>query len=264
MQFIMTRSRLVFVMLVIFIATTLAAHPGRNSERSQSADNKASNAKNKDDRLGPIVDYEANNKHSTGGDTKLQVLRRIRGDRYKQRTTQPLGEAEVYSDGYAISTEWEIGLPPLPVSQSDAVILGKVIKAQAYLSNDRTAVYSEFTILPEEIFKTPANKGLTVSEALVAEREGGTVRFQDGRLLPYRIFHQVMPRAGRQYVFFLKTNEQGEDYHIITAYELRHGLVSPLDDLQKFAIYKGFDKEAFLKAVQDAITHSSQQDEKKN
>ncbi len=260
MQIVKIRSHLAFAILVIALTTTLAAYPGRNQEKSQSAGKRISDTKNEDDNLGPIVDYEVNYKPPRDANPRLQALRQTRGARYTRGAPRPLGELEVSSEGYAVLTEWEVGLPPLPVSQSDAVIFGKVVDAQAHLSNDRTAVYSEFNVLLEEVFKNSTGKPLTVNESLVAEREGGVVRFQSGRLLPYKIFHQGMPRTGGHYIFFLKYNEQGEDYHIVTAFELRHNRISPLDDLEKFAIYKGFSKEQFRNAIQEAIAHQSQQD----
>lgn len=249
---------LILATLVIATTTALAALPNQTQEKLHSAGQKATDSKKGiGDNPAPVVDYEANYKISVLKNTKEHTLRQARGARYNGRAPEPLGELAVSEEGYAIVTEWEIGLPPLPADQSDAVILGNVVGAQAYLANDKTSVYSEFTLNTERVFKNSAS--LPLIDSLIVEREGGIVRLPSGRLLPFKIFHQGMPRVGRHYVFFLKRNEQGEDYHILTGYELRHGRVSPLDDLEKFATYKNWDMAKFLDSVQEAIAHAAQE-----
>ncbi|MFY9573498.1 MAG: hypothetical protein WAV20_19040, partial [Blastocatellia bacterium] len=78
------------------------------------------------------------------------------------------------------------------------------------------------------------------------------------RLLRYVIFHQGMPRPGRKYLFFLSHNKQGEDYAIITAYELRRGQVVPVDESDAFASYTGSEEQAVLNQVRRAIAHGQQ------
>ena len=145
----------------------------------------------------------------------------------------------------------------LPSAQSDAVVIGEVTDAQAHLSNDRTSVYSEFTVRVEEVLKNPNQIALTPSEAIILEREGGAVRFPSGRVQRYRIAHQRMPLVGRQYVLFLKYNNQGGGFSILTGYDLRKDQVIPLDSLDQFAVYKGTDKNSFLNAVRDSVAHPS-------
>jgi len=199
-----------------------------------------------EDYTGPVVNYDTAFTTQSTNNGKEQRLKDIRASRYSSRAPQPL--ADFASVEFAIHTDWEIGLTPLPIAQSDAVVLGRVLDAQAYLSKDGTGVFSEFKIVIDRIFK---DSTLRLNDSIITEREGGVVQFSSGRLLPYRIFGQRLPRAGRQYVIFLKKNQQGEDYHIITGYEIHSGRVKALDEPSEFSVFEGMSKAQFLKLVQE-------------
>jgi hypothetical protein len=69
-----------------------------------------------------------------------------------------------------------------------------------------------------------------------------------------------MPRIGRQYVFFLTRDEQEQDFHILTAYELRGDKVMPLDFPSDHPInqYIGADKSSFMSALRLAVANPQQ------
>lgn len=209
---------------------------------------------------GPVVDYDANPKISSITDQKAQALKEAKSNRYNHRAPGPLGDfASVI---FEIHTHWNVGLSPLPIKESDIIVLGKVVDAQAYLSTDRAGVYSEFTIKTERVFK---NSGLPVRDSVVSEREGGVVRFSSGRLLPYKISGQRLPRPEREYIVFLRYDPQGDDYHIITAYEIFQNRTLPLDEPEQFQTFKDMEAEQFFRTLQDAVVDSSRQKgEKRN
>jgi hypothetical protein len=211
-----------------------------------------------DEYLGPIVDYELDFQAATLANPKERELREARGRRYNKRAPNPLGDLPPNWVGYANGTDWVLGVPALPLSQSDAVIVGEVAASEAHISNDKTGVYSEFSIRIDEVLKNHLDSSLKVGEVTIGEREGGVVRFQGGRLFEYTVYHQGMPRPDRAYLFFLRGNTQGGDYVIVTAYELRRGQVVPLDDSPAFASYKGFDEPEFLTKVRREIVRSPQ------
>lgn len=259
MQTFKSRNVLLLASFIVISVTAFALTPIPIQEKASAKREVPYANKQADDYVGPVVDYEANYKASTISDPKVQALRQVRSSRYSRRAPEPLGEFA--SVDFALHTDWEIGLQSLPVSQSDVVILGKVVEAQAYLSSDKMGVYSEFRIRIEKVLK---NSKSPIKDFLIGEREGGVIRFSSGRLLPYKIYHQRLPRPQRNYIFFLRRNDQGEDYHIITGYEIRHGRISPLDELEKFAVFKDFDKAEFLNLLQETITNASQQKGKAN
>jgi hypothetical protein len=146
-------------------------------------------------------------------------------------------------------------VPALPTGQSDLVVLGEVTSSNGHLSNDRTGAYSEFAIHINDMLKGDSRLS---GSSIVAVREGADVQLPTGRIIRYEIVHQGMPRIGRRYVFFLKYNEQGNDYAILTGYELRKNRVFPLDEVGPFITYKKADEGIFLNLVRQAIIRPSE------
>jgi hypothetical protein len=242
------------VVLALALFLSLALIHMVRSDASPSSQGKTSK-KPPDEYRGPIVDYDSEYQAAAVADPKERALREARGRRYNQRAPQPLGELPSNWEDFGIASDWYIGLPSLPVAQSDAVVSGEMVAAQAHISIDQTGVYSEFNIRIDEVLKNDVNTPLHVGDITVGEREGGVVRFQTGRLLRYVIYHQGMPSPGRHYLFFLGRNKQGEDYTIITAYELRNGRTIPLDESKAFASYRDSSEQEFLDKVREAIAH---------
>jgi hypothetical protein len=209
----------------------------------------------------PMTDYNA----TEPGDPVKRDKRRASNARHdKEETVREPDMRPGHTSETTMTTDWEVRLPELPAYQSDAVIVGEVLDAGAYLSNDKTGVYSEFTIKIADVLKNDSSR-LTQGSSLVAERLGGRVRFPSGGILPVTISGQGMPRAGRRYVFFLKRIDQGQTYDILTGYELRAGKVSPLDGRRAvggghpwaFDKYEGWDEGAFMDAVRIEIANPS-------
>ncbi|MEK6303547.1 MAG: hypothetical protein AABO41_22820 [Acidobacteriota bacterium] len=187
------------------------------------------------------------------GTNAEQALRTVRSSRYDKSYPSRLDELRPDTVERSRITHFWVNLPALPTSESDAVLLGDVTDAHGYVSNDKTGAYSEFTIRIEQIFK---DDGHSSGGLVTAEREGADVRLPTGRMIRYRIADQVLPILRGRYVFFLKYDPQGEDYHILTAYGLEKGRVFPLDEsVGRFAIHKGADEGAFLKTVSEAVVH---------
>ena len=132
-------------------------------------------------------------------------------------------------------------LPALPFAKSSAVIVGQITGAKAYLSNDKTGVYSVFTVQVDEVIKNSTQLSLSTGSSIEVERDGGRVRFPSGRTLLYVATN--MPQVGLRYVLFLT------DSQILTGYELREGKVYPLDDLPNLRTYENADETTFLKQL---------------
>lgn len=152
--------------------------------------------------------------------------------------------------------------PAIPVAESDAVLIGDVTDAAAYLSTDKTSVYSEFALAVAEVLKD-AKADIPIGETITAQRSGGGVRFGSGKVLVRGLLGKPLPKKGTRYVFFLKRNDDVNDFSILTAYELRGGRVFPLDGLTPkgdvvtpfaaYQQYKGTDQGVFLAKVRDLI-----------
>ena len=245
-----------FGLLILATATTLPALPLRNQKPSTEDERQ----KTSDGEM-PVADLVL----ADPTDPKQRALRQARGSRYGNRGAQPIAELTPGEEVLPLNSHWWWGLPAIPANQSDAIITGEVLGAKAYLSNDRTEVYSEFAVRVTEVLKNESCLPLAFSNEVAIERRGGAVRFPSGRVQRYRTAHQAMPVNGRRYVFFLKSNESGQDFSLLTAYELRDGHVQPLDGygdkgepvVSSFTAFAGMDEATFLKAVTDAIANLS-------
>lgn len=183
---------------------------------------------------------------------------------YEKRSSAPKSKSrKKYNSGHALKigessgtiwlmNDWDVGLPALPVTKSEAVILGEVTQAEAQLSDDETNIYSEFTIQIAEVLKNDKNFSLGVGNSVVVERFGGRVRLPSGKVIVAQNDKQDLPRVGKRYVLFLiflTTNESDKDFHILTGYELRDGKVFPLDKLSAshpITAYTGTNETSFF------------------
>ena len=152
----------------------------------------------------------------------------------------------------------------LPVRQSDAVVIGEVAYAKAYVTSDKSTVYSEFTIRVIKVLKDDNQKPIPSEGSIVAERPGGRVRYPSGHISRFAISSLGMPRATGKYVLFLNRNEQEEPYNLVTGYELRDGRVSPLDTINsdvvsydEYQTYINMDEGKFFEKLDAAIAMAS-------
>lgn len=160
--------------------------------------------------------------------------------------------------------DWERGLPAFPVQRSSAVVIGRVIEAKAYLSEDKAAIYSEFVVHIDSVLKNDERCPIQPDSSLVVGREGGRVRLPSGKLVVSWINHQNMPKVGGKYALFLthefpRGGDAGNDFYIVTGYELANGNVALLDDIPSghpIAAIKGKSESSFVKDLLSALTSS--------
>ncbi len=191
----------------------------------------------------PIADYNA----PEPTDKEKREKRRAKGEKYKDN--QPI---DPKGGGMTSTTydHWFYGLTPLPTAPSEAVIVGEVTGANAYLTPDKSAVYSEYTIRVDEVLKT--NDSTIVPNCNVdAQRLGGRVRLPSGQIQKYEVAGVGVPRVGRKYALFLVRYQQ--DLVILTGYELHQNKVKPLDGIQMFQVYKNMDVQTFMDTLRQAI-----------
>ncbi|HXU34839.1 MAG TPA: hypothetical protein VN937_00470 [Blastocatellia bacterium] len=242
------KKRAYLIVLIVVITAVLAARPSDGSKQAQ-AKKDTRTQKHLENYAGPIVDYDSDNKISSVN--RSPDIRKTKSRLYNNRAPQPFGE--MASEGYDLHTHWNIGLPPLPVTESQVIAIGDVTDAAAFQSEDRTGVYSEFSIKIIDILKNKTAFPLTVGGLIVTGREGGVVRLKSGSLFLVRINDQGMPRVDRRYLFFLKYDNESQTYHIVTAYELKSERVIPLDGGDQFSAYRGQDVRAFLNLVHETV-----------
>jgi len=200
----------------------------------------------------PLVDF---NKPEPS-DQRKRARWQAKGKKYKGIGLTVTEDSELIT----VNSEWDMGLPALPVAKSDLVVIGEVVDAEALLSGSKDWVYSEFTIRVDEVLKNTSNVTLTQGASVIADRDGGGVRFPSGRVTIQYIAGQGMPRVGRRYALFLTVDDQEQGFHILTGYELRGGRVIPVDNpaggTHPIATkYNGVDEASFLSDLRSSIAN---------
>lgn len=226
------------VFLVLLVLAALAVSGGA-ALRSRSGLH-SSRQRPEDKSSYPIADADA----PDPTDAKKILKRKAKNKKYREYHKHVgsgvVRAVEIY--------HWPPGFPTLPVAQSDAVIIGEVTDASAYLTEDKSSVYSEFTVCVEEILKND-QPPLAVGESVTLDRPGGRVRYSNGRISQFSLAGFGMPLVGGRYVFFIKGDTE-EDYQMITAYEIRNGRIYPLDKTTssdtEFEIHANADERQFL------------------
>lgn len=254
----MKRFKLTTLLLVLAAVTLITAG---TAIRVQDEGHLPQSGKGRLSKL-PIVDYDAAEPSDPEQRAKRLAKSKTYNDRAEWRRNRVLNVETV-----AIRNDWDLGLEsPLPVTQSVTVVVGVVVGSKAYLSEDKSNVYSEFMIRVEHVFKHQGGEPVAVGGVIATERRGGRVRVPSGRIADFYVSGQGVPEVGKRYVFFLGHNRReaanteaigagDRDGHILTGYELREGRVFPMDvsGAKNFAQYEGQDETAFLKAIRDSI-----------
>lgn len=252
----MFRSRWVtaflIVLLVVTVASSLAVLQGHvqgtqnsNREVPPTRDGEAPDFR----KRFPVVAYES---EAQSGDQQPEE-RKNKSKRYDKMGLV----AKRTSKGVTESVREEYGrevLKALPMERSKAIIIGKAQAARAYLSNDKSGVYTEILIHVDEVLKNDGT--LVQGNEVGVDRPGGVVRYPDGHKRLYRLFGLGMPRVGGRYVLFLDRGDGEPSFRVVTGYEFGPDGVTPLDVGTQFDAYKGMSEEMFLGAVRNAIAGS--------
>lgn len=206
----------------------------------------------------PVVNFE----DTEPADPKEKAKRHEINKRYDHQSGEAIKEAP-YSLERIWSAHWAREVSAIPVSQSDVILIGTVVNAQAYLSTDKTGVYSEFAVDVGEVLK---GIGKVSNSIISAERFGGAVRFPSGVVQKYRTQGQGMPGPGRRYLLFLKKLDQDDEFSLLTGYELRGEKIVPLDggneegtERLPFDAYRGAQVAPFIRLVRESITQATRE-----
>jgi hypothetical protein len=140
----MARKKFTYVMLastLALLAPTIVLH-------SQSSQSNRANKPPQASVAGPVIDLPTSNAIDSnanlgepGGDLEK---RRAKSGTYDRPKSLPIKE-DPDSWPVSLSDHWWLHLPALPIAQSDVVVVGAITGSRAFLSNDKHAIYSEFS-----------------------------------------------------------------------------------------------------------------------
>jgi hypothetical protein len=214
-----------------------------------------------DDAATPIVDFD-NPNAADRIDKNARKLKSVRYDKYGVVPSRPHPEAgEV-----RIEPEWRSSHAPsdLPADKSDLIVEATVAESHAFLSDDKTGVYSEFSIIVSRVLKVSPGIPVNLGDTIVAERFGGKVRYSSGQVIRCRIEGQGVPMLGKAYLFFLSKVDQ-DSYQLLTAYEIQGNKVFALDGSRTsfrgqgssiFDKHNGEDLDSFMGKLETALNNS--------
>lgn len=245
----------VLLALVIVVGTVLAFAKTNRTSPSATFENQQDQAKWKareeeKKKQFPVAEFD-----EAEPTDPLKRAQRKQKQKRKNGLGLVIQNPEPDSGGGLFLPHNQFDFPGLPVEQSAVIVIGDVLQAEAHLSEDKTGVFSEFTIRLVDVLK--ADSSLPGSEMTV-ERLGGYVRYPDGRKLLYRVGTGGMPRVGARYLFFLKPTPE-LDYSILTAYEFGDKGVIALDSSAQFEKYNGHAPNALRSLVVEALNKSRKQ-----
>jgi len=163
--------------VVMILITITSAVPSRQSQQ----DIKTTKIKTIEQDDSPIVDFQQTPRTDVGE----QAKRRLRGAKHDKSiwNVDPMDS----SDNTVLVDFVDPNLPAFPFTKSTAVLIGSVTAAKAFLSNDLTGVYSEFSLRLEEVIKSNPQVPMTPGCTVEGFREGGRVRFPSGHVHLYKI-----------------------------------------------------------------------------
>jgi hypothetical protein len=229
-------------LLILATATALAALPLRNQKTEsglQKSGDDAQTAK-KWKTLIPVDEATEN------VDAHERSLRQAKNRRYDSTRSDRVLTEQPPDVIYGRIDE-SPRPPAIPVSQSDAVILGTIVRVQPYLSDDKKSIYTEFSVRVEEALKVAPVINITTGALIVVEQEGGALRLKDGHILRYLVGGtSKLPLLNRRYVLFLTLADNRRDLSILSGYELRDGTVLSLEEGGEASPYAKWDEGSFL------------------
>lgn len=228
-------------LVVVVVLTTLTVISSPKAQISPTQHQPVRDQRKKEINHFPIANYSA--------EASADEMRRSRSE--KRNKSDWSVHPTASGDSTVVVDRMDLSLPAFPTEKATAIVLGTVTDARGYLSNDKTGVYSSFTIHIEDVLKNPGK--LTIGSVIEGEREGGRVQFPSGRIRLYMIAEQDMPRVGSRYVFFLDNGDNELVFQILTGYEIKDSSILPLDELPRASAYKNSAAPKFLEELRTKL-----------
>ncbi len=169
------------------------------------------------------------------------------------------GDAEsidlTFIDTVTVVKPGEIEDPPgLPISGATTIVIGTVVNGDAYLNDQRTGVFSEYSVAVSEVVRSDPKNPVSVGDKISTWRPGGSVSFRSGHTKHFIVAGLGFPEIGVVYLFFLRpTDSSLADYAISAAYSMKDQVVSPLDDGRDESAFDGASETKFLTMVRKEI-----------
>jgi hypothetical protein len=246
----MKSNRMMWVVVTLVVFTTIAITFGTLDSRSQEKTGQAQSTRTPpanpfgDLSKYPIADYDAPDPSNPTERNK----RKIKSTRYDGLV---LVSKKVSSDTTAIIVSDGEKIPlAIPYSDSSLVIVGETLSSNAFLSNDKSGIYSEYSVQIQALIKKDPDKKAKIGETITIDRTGGLVKYPNGQKVLFMNDWQSLPEVGARYIWFLtRDKNQDPNYKIVTAYQIKDGVITALDKFPQFREFNGKNEAEFMKLV---------------
>lgn len=241
----MKTNRLIWGLTALIVLITIAVSFGTMSSYSQKETPKErDNAGFGDLNKYPVVDYNAPEPENVA-EREERRLKNKRYDKYLLVAKEPHPETAV-----TIASDAETLPSAIPFAESNLIITGEIINSKASLSNDKSGVYSEYTVRILTILKEDNQKKWQTNELITIDRAGGVVQYPSGQKVLYMNDWQELPEVNARYVFFLNYEDaKNPNYKLLTAYRLENNKVTALDNHPDFREFNGKSETDFINLV---------------
>lgn len=263
------------VLVVIVFAIIILIQQTQNSLQAQTQTETQPQTESQDERAARILKIVQQNGDPVADFAPLQsadeetwLLRKAKGLRFNQKSSE-IKPSQKYLIEIGDRTPPISFLgplsnlrdqPALPVDKSPQIVVGKITMANAFISDDWTAIYTEFGFRVEQVLKDTANVLQSTQFNVTLLRWGGKAKLlASERIIHKGISVRPLPKLEKRYLFFLTYEPAVKAYYIDIAYELKDGKVIPVDGrdvegnyhnrFKSYQQYEGKDEREFIQAV---------------
>ncbi|MDQ3634215.1 MAG: hypothetical protein M3405_06860 [Acidobacteriota bacterium] len=248
----MKNNKIMWGLVFLMVLVTITISYGTRDSYSQQDDSVKQESQSQEDLTKYLIVYYDAPKPTNPKKLKQREIKNKQYDKYLAVVSKPHHE----TDGVILNYDEMLPSETIPTEKSNLIVTGQIVSGEAFLSNDKRAVYSEYTVAIEEILKGD-NPNFTAGSTITIDRFGGYVRYPNGQKVLYEISELGLPTVGSRYVLFLKTSGQSPNYQIITGYEIKEDIVKPLDDSFIIRKFREKKEKEFKEEIRSKISKSS-------
>jgi len=124
-------------------------------------------------------------------------------------------------------------LERIPYELADLAVIADVGPGKAYLSQDQTTLYSEYSFKVTEVVANRSPKSVAAGTKLEVDRPGGVLRLPSGQFLIRGSKNESMPRQLHHYALLLRYAAAGDAWMLVSGYELNGDRVYTLESVRE-------------------------------
>jgi hypothetical protein len=162
--------------------------------------------------------------------------------------------------GYTDIKFHRLPLPEIPVAESTVIVTGVVRGIDPHLSEDKTVLYTEYTVDIEQVLHNVSGYLVNPTIAIVRHGFDRPVRMPSGRVVKtVAVGHGFALARNAKYVLFLRSVPDSVVYTPVKAWEVRDGKVfaTAPEDLRRVnsdtTDFQGGDYDRFVESIRTRV-----------